>query len=119
MGRTEDQVMTSWVPGACTLPTVDQPLRQAEFDDVFAESGRCVERTADTAVRVEFEPAAAVAARLADLAMRECSCCSFFGFTLRMSDGRLLLDVEVPAAHLPVLDALAARATSAIPGARA
>jgi hypothetical protein len=26
----------TWVPEACTLPTVDQPLRAAEFDDLFA-----------------------------------------------------------------------------------
>lgn len=110
--------MTSWVPDACTLPTVDQPLRLAEFDDLFAESGRSVERSAETSVRVEFEPAAAVAARLADLAMRESSCCSFFGFTLRMSDARLLLDIEVPAGHVPVLAALAARATEAMAGER-
>ncbi|WP_207128331.1 hypothetical protein [Actinocatenispora comari] len=114
----KDRVMT-WVPDACTLPTVDQPLRLAEFDDVFAESGRSVERSAETAVRVEFEPASTVAARLADLAMRESSCCSFFDFTLRMSDARLLLDVEVPAAHVPVLDALAARAAEAMAGERA
>ena len=25
-----------WVPEACTLPTVEQPLRLAEFDSLFA-----------------------------------------------------------------------------------
>jgi hypothetical protein len=25
-----------WVPEACTLPTVEQPFRVAEFDDLFA-----------------------------------------------------------------------------------
>ncbi|MFD6394998.1 hypothetical protein [Nocardia sp. NPDC060259] len=27
-----------WVPDACTLPTVEQPIRVAEFDRFFAES---------------------------------------------------------------------------------
>jgi hypothetical protein len=25
-----------WVPQACTLPTVERPLRLAEFNDLFA-----------------------------------------------------------------------------------
>lgn len=30
----------SWVPDACTLPTVEQPLRLNEFDDVFRDAVR-------------------------------------------------------------------------------
>ena len=26
----------AWVPEACTLPTVEQPVRVAEFDELFA-----------------------------------------------------------------------------------
>jgi hypothetical protein len=34
-----------WAPvDACTLPTADQPLRVAEWDDLFATSLRAVER---------------------------------------------------------------------------
>ncbi len=28
----------SWVPDACTLPTVEQPLRLKEFDDLFRDA---------------------------------------------------------------------------------
>ncbi len=31
---------SGWVPDACTLPTVDQPLRVAEFDDLFARAAK-------------------------------------------------------------------------------
>jgi Co/Zn/Cd efflux system component len=34
----------SWVPDACTLPTVQQPLRVTEFDDLFRESTTAVDR---------------------------------------------------------------------------
>ena len=35
----------SWVaPEACTLPTAQQPLRVAEFDDLFANSVTWVDR---------------------------------------------------------------------------
>ena len=35
----------SWAPvDACTLPTAEQPLRVAEWDGLFAESLRAVER---------------------------------------------------------------------------
>ena len=34
----------AWVPEACTLPTVEQPLRVAEFDELFATAVRPVER---------------------------------------------------------------------------
>ncbi|WP_203964440.1 hypothetical protein [Actinocatenispora thailandica] len=116
MGQTRDEA--SRVPAACTLPAVDRPLRLAAFDEVFAESGRSVERPTETTVRIGFEPAPAAAARVADLAMREGSCCTFFGFTLRMSDGGLTLDIEVPASHSAVLTALAARAATAMAGVR-
>ena len=32
-----------WVTDACTLPTVERPLRLAEFDDLFATAVRAVE----------------------------------------------------------------------------
>jgi hypothetical protein len=33
-----------WAPSACTLPTAEQPLRRAEFDQLFAEHLRGVDR---------------------------------------------------------------------------
>jgi hypothetical protein len=54
------------------------------------------------------------AGRVAQLAATETACCSFFTFTLTATAGSLVLDVAVPAAQLPVLDALAARAAASI-----
>jgi hypothetical protein len=103
-----------WVPEACTLPTVERPLRLAEFDDLFATTLRGQRRVSATTLRWELDPAAEATAR--DLCGREAACCSFFTFTftVQSGDGRLRLDVEVPVAYIPVLDALAERAAARI-----
>ncbi|MFF4879379.1 hypothetical protein [Micromonospora sp. NPDC000668] len=100
----------SWVPQECTLPTVEQPLRLAEFDDLFASAVVGTERVDRLRVRLELRPAPTVAGRAADLVTRETGCCSFFTFTLTATGGQLALDVAVPEGHVDVLDALAARA---------
>ncbi|SOD73134.1 hypothetical protein SAMN05892883_2423 [Jatrophihabitans sp. GAS493] len=41
-----------WLPSSCTLPTVEQPLRVAEFDALFVRALREVTRTGPTAVRL-------------------------------------------------------------------
>ncbi|WP_436533052.1 hypothetical protein [Actinoplanes sp. HUAS TT8] len=105
MTATDDQV---WVPEACTLPTVDRPLRLAEFDDLFATAVRGQQRLSATTLRWDLDLAAEATAR--DLTARESSCCSFFSFVFHPADGTLRLEVEVPAAHVAVLDALAERA---------
>lgn len=97
----------SLVPEACTLPTEEQPLRLAKFDELFANAVRGVHRTEQRTVRLELQPDAAVAAQTADLVMRETECCSFFTFTLTASGGTLALDVSVPAERAGVLDAFA------------
>ncbi|MFE9748176.1 hypothetical protein ACFYOT_25000 [Saccharothrix saharensis] len=99
-----------WAPQACTLPTAEQPLRVAEFDDLFTTAVRNVERRSRTALLLELDPA--VAARAADLMVRETGCCSFFTFALTAEGGRLTLAVSVPRAQADVLDALAARAVA-------
>ncbi|GIE36667.1 hypothetical protein Ait01nite_097120 [Actinoplanes italicus] len=43
---------------------------------------------------------------------RESACCSFSSFTFITETDTLLLNVEVPAAHVVVLGALAARAAA-------
>jgi hypothetical protein len=103
---------TVWAPAACTLPTVDRPLRLAEFDDLFTTALRGQHRTSPTALRWLLDPAAEPTAR--DLTARESACCSFFAFTYTPAAGHTLLDVVVPAAHVDVLDALAARAAAAM-----
>jgi hypothetical protein len=99
------------VSDMCTLPTAERPLRAAEFDEVFARSVRGVDRADPLRLVLELEPTAAVAARVADLVVRETECCSFFTFTLTATGGALRLDIEVVPAQVEVLDALAARAS--------
>jgi hypothetical protein len=97
-----------WVPPACTLPTVDQPLRLAEFDDLFATALRRQQRPTPTNLRWLLDPTAEELAR--DLTARESACCSFFTFTVTTDPDHVEVQVEVPPSYVPVLDALADRA---------
>lgn len=101
-----------WAPEACTLPTVDQPLRLAEFDALFATALIRQERIAAQRLRWWLDPAAEVTVR--DLTARESECCSFFSFTIKAEPTGVKVDVEVPRAHADVLDALESRAATAM-----
>ena len=99
---------TNWVPEACTLPTVEQPLRVAEFDALFAAHLTSVTRVDPTTLDLTL--AAEAEATTAELTARETECCSFFRFELTpMDDDRVRLRISVPPAHSAVLDALSAR----------
>lgn len=100
----------TWVPEVCTLPTVEQPLRAREFDELLAGSVRGAERVEAGRLRLELEPSPEVAGRAAHLAARETVCCSFLTFTLTAAASGLWLEIAVPDAHSGVLDALAAAA---------
>ena len=104
----------AWVPDVCTLPTVEQPLRVAEFDGLFATSLLEVRRMSATHLRLTLALDAGDALR--DLVARETRCCSFFRFTITVVQSRLRLDVRVPDEYVGVLDGLAARAAVALPG---
>jgi hypothetical protein len=106
----------TWVPEACTLPTVDQPLRLAEFDELFGTAVLGVRRIEAARLHLDLRPEPAIAARAAELAARETGCCSFFTFSLIIGSGTLTLDVQTPAAQIDVLDALGARAAAAMAG---
>jgi hypothetical protein len=97
-----------WTPVACTLPTAEQPLRLAEFDELFAIAARGVDRRSPTQLSLTLTDAPGRAEQVRDLTDREKACCSFFTFRLTAGDP-LLLDISVPPAHRDVLDALAAR----------
>lgn len=104
-----------WIPSSCTLPTAEQPLRQAEFDALFRANLAHVEGRDSTHLRLLLEGPADLPERVRDLLDRETSCCSFFTFTLSVSrlavdDSRLQVDVEVPAGQADVLESLARRA---------
>ncbi|MFE9692181.1 hypothetical protein [Micromonospora sp. NPDC005806] len=98
------------MPQACTLPTVERPLRVAEFDELFRTALRGQRRSSPT--RLRWEVAAEAEAAVRDLTARESGCCSFFGITVTPVDGAVRVDVAVPAAYVDVLDALAARAAT-------
>ncbi|WP_330439957.1 hypothetical protein OHB44_06880 [Micromonospora sp. NBC_00821] len=100
----------TWVPESCTLPSGQRPLRLAEFDYLFATALLAQQRLSPTELLWHLEPTAEAVVR--DLVGRESSCCSFFSFTLSADTCTLRLDVQVPAAHLDVLDALALRAAA-------
>jgi hypothetical protein len=96
------------VPDACTLPTVERPLRVAEFDRLFA-AATSAERLGPGQARIALPSDPEVAAQAADLVVRETRCCSFFTFSLTATAGRLHLDVTVPESQGSVLDAIVGR----------
>jgi hypothetical protein len=103
-------VELGWVPQACTLPTAERPLRQAEFDDLFAASMRGAERVAPQHLRVTLSGGPDLAHAVRDLADRETQCCSFFSFSVDAPRrGVVQLDIEVSVEHVDVLDALESR----------
>jgi hypothetical protein len=105
-----------WAPvGACTLPTAEQPLREAEFDALFATALRRVERPTRDRLRLIFDGGAEVESAVRDLTARESSCCSFFDFEITATKDDLVLDVGVPVARVEVLDGLARQADGARP----
>jgi hypothetical protein len=101
-----------WVPEACTLPTVDRPLRLSEFDKLFTTALIRQERTAEQRLRWRLHPATEATVRA--LTARESECCSFFAFTIAADPTGVTVDVEVPPAHVDVLNALQARAATAM-----
>lgn len=97
---------TTWVPDSCTLPTRERPLRVAEFDALFIRGLHTHHRDGPRLL-LSLDPT--VEHEAADLIARESACCSFFTFSLRREDERLLLDIEVPPDREDVLDDLTAR----------
>ncbi len=111
-------VHESWIPAACTLPTAERPLRVAAFDALFAEAVTEVSPSGPGRIRLALRPEPQIAARVAELTVRETGCCSLFTFTLTAADGALVLEVGVDDRHREVLHALTARITAAmgVPG---
>jgi hypothetical protein len=101
-----------WIPAACALPTAEQPLRVAEFDDLFATSVRAVDRVGPTVLRLSLDPASQEQA--GELTARESNCCPFFGFDFTAGEDTVTLQITVPPIHAGILDAVAARAASMI-----
>jgi hypothetical protein len=108
-----------WVPDSCTLPTVERPLRLAEFDTLFTASLRTVERPSARHARLVLTGDETLTAHLQQLADAETGCCSFFSFALtpqppdQAHASVVALDIEVPPGHSDVLAALVTRAERA------
>ncbi|WP_280359132.1 hypothetical protein [Nocardia otitidiscaviarum] len=100
----------AWVAvDACTLPSEGQLSRVAEFDALFRDGVRGVERVSPTRLRLDLDSAAVSRAR--ELAAGESGCCSFFAFEfITVGEESVCMDIEVPPARVDVLDGLAARA---------
>ncbi|SUD48400.1 Uncharacterised protein [Nocardia otitidiscaviarum] len=100
----------AWVAvDACTLPSEGQLSRVAEFDALFRDGVRGVERVSPTRLRLDLDSAAVSRAR--ELAAVESDCCSFFAFEFTtVGEESVCMDIEVPPARVDVLDGLAARA---------
>lgn len=106
----------TWVPESCTLPTVEQPLRVAEFDDLFATAVAPAERVGSTILLVHLPAGDGVVSTARELAARETVCCSFFAFEVRPSAGETELEMRVPESQTAVLDAMQERAEAARAG---
>jgi hypothetical protein len=100
-----------WVPAACTLPTVEQPLRIAEFDEFFRTRVQSWARPRTTELELTISLRVEASAR--DLAERETDCCSFFRFRFDPAgDGVVVMRIAVPDSRVDVLDAIQARVSS-------
>lgn len=114
MAAPECQVSAmTWVPQACTLPTEDQPLRVAEFDELFAVAVRPADRLAPSTLCVHLPPGEDTVLVAQDLVARETDCCSFFTFELRVHATGTELEARVPESQTAVLDAIEQRAEAA------
>ena len=101
-------------PIACTLDPTDYAGRLEEFrGQVFARLVG-MERPEPTRLRLLLAGDADAEA-VRELLVREQGCCAFLGFTLTPGRGRLVADLEVPAAAAPVLDGMAGLAELAAP----
>jgi hypothetical protein len=113
----EEAGMSDVVPDACTLPTMEQPLRLAEFDELFATAVREIDRVDPTHARLRLIGPAGLTAAVRDLTARETECCSFFVFTVvgepSQAGEAVTLDITVPQLYEQVLTSLVGRAREA------
>ena len=104
--------LPAWAPSACTLPTVERPLREREFATLFTSSLIATERVSATTATLTLRLESLDQAR--DLGARESSCCSFFEFDIREHEGAAEMSITVPSQHVAVLDALLSSATAGV-----
>jgi hypothetical protein len=100
---------SGWVPESCSLPTVEQPLRVAEFDRLFGES--VLRSTRVSTTRLDLVLVADAEATARDLAAREIGCCSFFSFDFASAGSDVVMSIGVPESRADVLDGSWPRST--------
>ena len=100
----------NWFAATCTLSTVEQPLRVAEFDELFRTALRRSTRTQRTELELVISPESEATAR--GLAERETQCCSYFRFEFDPTPDGLVMRIDLPEDHVDVLDVLQARLSS-------
>jgi hypothetical protein len=100
----------NWFAATCTLPRVEQPLRVAEFDELFRTALRRSTRTQRTELELVISAESEPTAR--GLAERETRCCSYFRFEFDPTPDGLVMRIDLPEDHVDVLDALQARLSS-------
>jgi hypothetical protein len=105
----------SAVPIVCTLHPNEMGARLEAWHRLLAAHLGGIERPAPTRLRLILAAGAGLE-RTRELAAREMACCAFMTFTVTPSDGRLLVDAEVPAEAAPTLDGLAGIAERAAVG---
>jgi hypothetical protein len=126
--ESKETGFSPWVPvAACALPTSQQPLRVAEFEDLFATTLRSVQwrRGRAPSVRLVLVGDGTLLRRVQRLGAAESACCSFFTFAVTaMAPGvtggdrmTVAFDIEVPAKRADVLAGLVRRAERACEGA--
>jgi hypothetical protein len=91
---------------------VEQPLRRAEFDSLFAHDVLAIDRESSRRLRLELRPDPETVSRAAGLAAKEVGCCSFFAFDLAIAEGAVSMSIETAPSHEAVLAGLTARAES-------
>lgn len=112
--RSAEDPAPPWVPAeACTLPTAEQPLRLAEFDDLFSSALRSVRRHDETLLVINLDSSPGVEDRAHDLTSREAHCCDFFSFTVRRDADQVVVHIRVPSSRATVLDGLERQARAA------
>ncbi len=98
----------SWVADSCTLPTLEQPLRQAEWEALVAGHLAGVRHPEPGQLILTLRGGNTLREHLNDLVERESECCSFFTFTITATPQGADLGIGVDREHEPFLDALAA-----------
>ena len=108
----------AWVPEACTLPTAEQPVRVAEFDELFRRALVEVARDGEGRAVLTLRGGAAALETVRDLTARETACCSFFAFEVTADEELVRLAVAVPPGQVAALHGLVARAEAALAARR-